>query len=380
VTQVTLRCGRCGREAGPEMLGCPERPVGLCPYEQRQQTAARRKGSLGCLALAAAIASIAALTVGLTGGWLWAVVVELLLAAVVMGWLLARQQVLFDPATGAIWRRVAVLGGEVSRTVIPRLERLDLSLTPYEPLTLPASVAALTTESASPLTDALHAAARAGWEKRVADLPTPPSRDGVTLFTAALAGLLAANAVEVRSGRLLKRRFKLRTMGMVDEEEPVYLFSPGAGAEAACGALEERIVERLLTWEANPRALDWPLGPPVYELVYALFDGNKTMPGKWLASLAVDEASERGLGRMVKGSGENADRRPPQGVMERAVRLVERMAGHFEVDPSAERLMDDQRQIVLDLVEQLEVADRDFMGYLRAEARRAFEAREESSD
>jgi hypothetical protein len=35
---------------------------------------------------------------------------------------------------------------------------------------------------------------------------------------------------------------------------------------------------------------------------------------------------------------------------------------------------------VLDLVEQLEGADRDFMGYLRAEARRAFEAREESSD
>ena len=83
---------------------------------------------------------------------------------------------------------------------------------------------------------------------------------------------------------------------------------------------------------------------------------------------------------MVKGSNGNGVQRPPQGVMERLARFVERMAGHFEVDPDAERLMGEQRAVVLELIEQVEEADGDFTAYLRAEAQRAIDAREESTD
>jgi hypothetical protein len=162
--------------------------------------------------------------------------------------------------------------------------------------------------------------------------------------------------------------------------ETVYLVGAGAEVGTVDGALEGRIVARLQGWEANPGAARWPLGPSIYELVYALYDANQTRPGKWLAAFAVDEAGERGLGRMVKGPNGEATQRPPQGLMERVARFVERMAGHFEVDPAAERLMEAQHAVVLDLIEQLEEADRDFVQHLRAEAGRAIAARENSSD
>ncbi|MEJ2150421.1 MAG: hypothetical protein P8Z40_13210 [Chloroflexota bacterium] len=379
MNQVTLRCGRCGREAGPEMLGCPERPLGACPYELHQQVAARMKGSLGCLVIASALASITAVMLGLSAGWLWAGAIELILLGGVLLWLLARRKTLLDPATGATWQRVALLGAELDRVVIPRLDQLDLCLEPYKPLMLPSSVAALTNESGTPHTEAYHSAMQAGWEKRVADLPKPPSWDGVYMLTAAFAGLLAAGAVEVYQGQLLKRGFKLRRLGMADQEETVYLVRSGAGAEAACGALEERIVERLRGWGARSEAVRWPFGPPIYDLVYVLFDADKSTPGRWLASLAVDDATERGLGRMVKGSNGEAAQRPPKGMVERVVRLVERLAGHFEIDPDAQHLMDAQHEVVLDLIDQLEDADRDFVAYFRAEAGRAIEARHEKS-
>jgi hypothetical protein len=379
MNQVTLRCGRCGREAGPEMLGCPDRPLGVCPYELHQQVAIRMRGSLGCLILAIVLTSFTAVALGFSAGWLWAGVVELVMFGGVLLWLLARRKTLLDPATGATWQRVALLGAELSRVAIPRLDRLDLRLEPFEPLMLPASVAALTNESGTPLTEAYHSAMQVGWEKRVADLPKPPSWDGVYMLTATFAGLLAAGAVEVYRGQMVKRGFKLGQLGMADKEETVYLVRPGAGAEAACGALEERIVERLLGWKSNPEALKWPFGPPIYDLVYALFDVDKSTPGRWLASLAVDDASERGLGWMVKGPNGEAAQRPPQGMVERVVRLVERLAGHFEIDPDAQHLMDAQHEIVLDLIEQLEDADRDFVAYFRAEAGRAIEARHEKS-
>jgi hypothetical protein len=380
MNQITLRCARCGREAGPEMLGCPERPLDACPYELHQGAAARMKGSVLVLLFVLTFFSVISVAVGRVVGWLLTGVVELVLFAAVIAWFLARRKTLLDPATGAMWQRVGLLGAEVSRSVLPRLERLDFRLEPVDPLTLPASVAALTNESGSPLTDAYQSARQAGWEKRLADLPKPHSWDGVYVFTAAVAGLLAMGAVEVYRGQLLKRRFRLRHLGMADEEETVYLVKPGPGAESACGALEERLVERMASWETHPQAPIWPFGLPVYNLVYALYDSDKTSPGKWLASLAVDDATQRGLGRMVKGPNGNAARRPPQGMMERVVRLVDRLASHFEIDPAARSLMDDQRAVVLDLVDQLEEADRDFMGYLRAEAQRAIDAREESSD
>jgi hypothetical protein len=320
-----------------------------------------------------------AAVLGFTTGWLWATMVELPLFGGVLLWLLLRRKTLLDPTTGATWGRVALLGAELSRVVIPRLDRLDLRLEPLEPLMLPASVAALTNESGTPLTEAYHSAMQAGWEKRVADLPKPPSWDGLYMLTAAFAGLLAAGVVEVYRGQMLKRGFKLSQLGKADREETVYLVRPGADAEAACGVLEERIVARLLGWKSSPEALKWPFGPPIYDLVYALFDTDKSTPGRWLASLAVDDAAERGLGRMVKGANGEATQRPPRGMVERVVRLVERLAGHFEIDPDAQRLMDAQHEIVLDLIEQLEEADDEFAAYFRAETGRAIEARHEKS-
>jgi hypothetical protein len=379
MNQVTLRCGRCGREAGPEMLSCPERPLGACPYELHQQVAIPMKGSLGCLIFAIALTSIMAAVLGFTTGWLWAGALELPLFGGVLLWLLLRRKTLLDPTTGATWGRVALLGAELSRVVIPRLDRLDLRLEPLEPLMLPASVAALTNESGTPLTEAYHSAMRAGWEKRVADLPKPPSWDGVYMLTAAFAGLLASGAVEVYRGQMVKRGFKLGQLGMADRQETVYLVRPGAGAEEACGTLEERIVARLLGWGSYPESLKWPFGPPIYDLVYALFDTDKSTPGRWLATLAVDDAAERGLGQMVKGANGEATQRPPKGMVERVVRLVERLAGHFEIDPDAQRLMDAQHEIVLGLIEQMEDADDEFVEYFRAETGRAIEARHEKS-
>lgn len=378
MTTVTLRCERCGREAGPEMLNCPEREAGTCSYELREHAAIRSKGVLGCLAFAGFFTLIVTTIVGTSAGWRWAAGVALFMAVLVSLFFMAWQRTFHNPATGAMWQQVNLFGVEVSRTVVGNLRELDLGLTPLRPLTLPASVAVLTTESATAFSDALDAARSSGKWDSLGEMPKPPSRDGAYVFTAALVSLLAQGAVGVQRGRLLKRRFQLSKAGLVDEEDVAYLLTPGQNKHAVSGALEQHIVERLSRWEEDPDHDTWPQGPPLYELVHGLYDTDKGDPDRWLAAFTVDEATSLGVGKEVKGSAANDARLPPRGVVERVARMVERLAGHFEVDPAHKEQMRDQREVVLDLIDQLEDADPHFAQKLREETRRAIDARESS--
>jgi hypothetical protein len=360
------------------MRNCPEREAGTCSYELSEHAAIRSQGVLGCLAFAGFFTLISTMIVGVSAGWRWGAGVVLFVVVLVSLFFMAWQRTFLNPATGAMWQQVNLFGVEVSRTVVGNLRQLDLGLTPMRPLTVPASIAVLTTESATALSDALDATRASGKWDSLSEMPKPPSRDGALVFTAALAGLLAQGVVSVQRGRLLKRRFQLSKAGLADEEDVAYLLTPGQNTGAVSGALEQHIVERLSRWDENPEHSTWPQGPPLYELVHGLFDEDMSSPDRWLAAFAVDEATSLGVGRMVKGSGANDARLPPRGVLERVARAVERWAGHFELNPAYVQQMRDQREVVLDLLDQLEDEDPHFTQKLREETERAIDARESS--
>ena len=380
MTNMMLRCEKCGREAGLEMVNCPERPIGACPYELRQGSAIGRKYALGCLVVFGFAFVFAAVFIGAIAGWRWGAgaAVVLILLGMISAW--AKQVTLFNSETGAMWQRVDVFDVELARTVIGPLEPCDFTLKPLRPLEIPASVAALQTDAATPLTDAVATMRASGSRSTTPDIPTPPSQDGVAVFTAALAGLIAQGAARVWRGGMGKRRFKLRAMRLVDEVTTTYLLRPGEEVGVTSGALEERIMERLIHWEAQPAHADWPQGAPIYELVYALYDKDVSSPGKWLVSFAVDEAARRGIGQVVKGQQAVEGSLPPRGAMEKLARLVERWMGRFEINPAYEDQMEEQREVVLDLIAQLEDVEADFVRTAREEAKRAIDAREQSSD
>jgi hypothetical protein len=64
------------------------------------------------------------------------------------------------------------------------------------------------------------------------------------------------------------------------------------------GRIERRIKPVLVNWPEQKEAKKWPDGPPVYDLVRAIYGSDKGDPAKWLAQLVADGAAAQGWGHI----------------------------------------------------------------------------------
>jgi hypothetical protein len=202
-------------------------------------------------------------------------------------YLMFRQRVLLhNPATGAMWRRTSALGIETELVVTGGLAPLSFALDLPHPLDYPPSVTALYVYEPRELWWLVGAHPRNAYAYHV--------------FRAAVIGLLARDVIGVRFAGSTRSRLGGRPRSARDAE---YLIVPGENVtQDVDGVLEERIVDVVRYWRAQPAAKQWPQGATIYELARAMYENDVSDPSGTLINLVQKDAAARGLGPVKYGS------------------------------------------------------------------------------
>ena len=290
--QIELRCEQCGRAAGAEMIACPERASGGCPYLLEQVGGG--KGSCLVLTVLVLLLALVVLVVGVQQGDVFSTMLALVVAlglgsAGVLGIanLLSKpSNMLFNQETGAAWSHIELLGRVYTEQITLPAQPVDLGIETHLALDYPSSVAALR--------------------------PDLLNSDGhaVQVLTCTLVSLLGRGLLAVR----MAQRFKAVLGGPYKLDAVLYLLEPGpqAGREVVAGALEGRIMRAVLEWHFNSVDADrhvrlltvgWTFPPrhgiQIHSLVYELFDHEELEPTGWLVQLVHQDALTKGLWQRV---------------------------------------------------------------------------------
>ncbi|MBN1678995.1 MAG: hypothetical protein JW966_01800 [Anaerolineae bacterium] len=281
-----FRCERCGRAAGPDMINCPERAQGTCPYVL--ETASGGRGA----SLATLVLLVLALMVlvfvsrqddvftALVG-----LVIALGLGAVgflgVVTLLANPADLLINKDTGASWYKVKFAKRTLSHAITLPTEPVDLHLLLGRPLAYPPSLSSLRPGVTSETDSQQHA---------------------IELLELTLVGLLAQGLLSVRIGRRYTSFFG-RPLQLNSVQ---YLFEPGpkTGRVVIESALEGRIMQAVTKWHF--RSLDaneveiklitvgWQFPPrhgiEIKRLAGHVFDGGENNPYRWLVELVRRDA------------------------------------------------------------------------------------------
>jgi hypothetical protein len=188
--------------------------------------------------------------------------------------LFGKRETLRDPETGAMWQRHSLLGIETDHKIVADLEEIDLSLALPGPLDYPASISALGIETR----------VGTGWYRR------NWITSGTDVLEATPIGMLAQDligvlyAITYRSDLYLPRRRRGK-----------YMIVRGKSKEEPQSFLEKRILHVVET----VRPYHSPRGISIYDLVYAVYQYDRNVPGRWLVYQVQDDAVAQGLGTTV---------------------------------------------------------------------------------
>jgi hypothetical protein len=294
---IEIRCERCGKKVGQEILDCPERSSGNCPYLLRRD---HPNPSAGWVALLL--------------GWMFMLVppgIPLGLLILMVGVYLAfgERVTLYDPATGMMWQRSRLGSVEVERVISTEMESLTIPLKLDWGLSFPPSITALRIDGVS------------RW-------PSEWDKDATAALAASITVLIARDLIQVGRMKLFKstfggtlreftrggsslhhtaRRFlspfmSAKARQSFDEvqqwiREGNYLLLPGsntAEVETVDGMLENRILEVVYQWKGQSAAGDLPLAPTIYDLVRALVKPS-VEPSDDFARQVQNDAAKRDL-------------------------------------------------------------------------------------
>ena len=348
----TIRCDRCGRVAGPDMVACPHRPAGGCPFTLRQgklsgtsHHAAAIAGSL-LLAFGAVFLIFPGLLirggVGVMISWFGLFMTPFLAAGLGLTSLglflvLGRETVLYHPESRALWQRDTLFGVEIYRRVVRGVGALRIDRAPEAPPACPPSLGALAEPAA------------------VADWGGPLAERAAGILEAALLGLLARGRVEVRRARSYRGWFG-RPLKPI--EGGAYLLVPGEGGGGAPaeGAIEGRLLRAIADWPTQLQSEPWPQGIPIYDAVRAVYEQDRHLAGMWLVELAEDHAVAQGLATKEGG------RRKP-----------------FVLNPACAAKLEEAARWTRAQRERLAGAHPDLLRSIAAEVQRGGKSRESSS-
>ncbi len=320
-----LRCDRCERTAPREIVVCPHHADHSCAFLVQGQAPVARfslpwRAIIGVIVLGPILSLILALLTGeIALLWIGTLVSSEagVMAAVART---RRCPLLYNPATGQMWRATCCLGIRWRQVEVRQVEPLDLAEYPRAPLPTPASLAAYASGQGLSLEPPLEIDLPPDLPPDLTVLAPGHDRAAYTFF-AALIGLLADGVIAVRVAATC-RRYLGGLLGSRKRTRPVYLFVPGPNAHCQpAGRLEARILATLQDWSAQPAARQWPQGAPAYDLARAVFPFKAEYSAAvQLAELMAEEAAASSLNRLptdgadLPDGGAGADRAaiPPE--------------------------------------------------------------------
>jgi hypothetical protein len=291
-----FRCEQCGRKAGPDMITCPERPAGRCPYNLEEVSASKAS----CLVMTMAVfgLAVAILMLSLGQGDLFFTLLGMiaggvLVALAVLGVANMASEpayLVVNPVTGATWTRVKLLNRTYSEQITLPTRPVEIDFRADFPLHLnyPASIAALATERLD--------------EQAV-------RQQAIALVERTLTALLAQGWLAMN----YCQRYEAYFGGPMKLDATRYLVVPGPHAGAPLtGLLETRIVQLVDDWHNRQLsqpvkikllAVGWHLPPrqgiEVQDLVYRIFEKGELDPYRWLLEWVRQDALNQGLWERV---------------------------------------------------------------------------------
>jgi hypothetical protein len=277
---VDFRCEQCRRSAGSEMWHCPQRPRNICPYEKQRVEGFKSR----LFGIAWTLFSLF-WTVGwirqqgpeLGAGDLLGALMGILFVGIGFYMVLHTTQQLYHPGTKLKWNRIMLLGFTLSRRLTEGGELLSHDLELSRHPRFPASTSQLIDPTGS---------------GRVRDMDL-----AVALVRAALVSLLAQGFIQIQR----HRQFTAQWQGPLRESDSVYavLLMGQPKISQVAGELERALLKVLYAWHERDDGRQWPDGPPVFNLVSAVFKRDYDSPAKQLCKFVEDDAVRAGLGRRV---------------------------------------------------------------------------------
>lgn len=274
-------CERCGREAG-DIFSCPERARGNCTFveqwKRRKITTLEVGGIIGSLLgvvfLSMWVLQVFKRVLPFFNLPLVLIVIPIGLWAVYLALsLLALEVQLYNPHSGVRLQRTTLMGIELSRQWTATGSLLPIHLTPSQPLAYPFSITAL--PPALPPSNSIHAAA---------------------VFRAALINLLVKKHIEIYPFQSYGFRKWWPSPFIVNDY--IIVATQNRARAQDMGVLEDGILQALKDWPLNARAKEWASGPPIYDLVRAVFESDKSSVTTWLFERVMRDATVRASGQL----------------------------------------------------------------------------------
>jgi len=167
---------------------------------------------------------------------------------------------LHNPNLGVRLQRRSLWGIELSYKWVTPWEPVPIDLELSQSLTYPPSITALPTE-----------------------LRKIRREQAVAILRVALIGLLAKRYIQIfrcqsyewrrwRGHKSVQHVYSVAAIEEFDQAQPK-------------GGLERKIIGVLTNWSKQEGAKEWPDGPPIYNLVRAIYGKAKDNPDRWLAEL-----------------------------------------------------------------------------------------------
>lgn len=278
-------CERCGQPLGPQLLNCPERSSGTCPYlVSSSGTIVEPRYGISAIIFGLAIGIVGA--IGIDFPWfstLFAIIFVAL--GIYMAW--GRRVMLYNPETGQMWEQLSIFSVPVRYITTSPFTPVPSSGQISYALQYPVSVAMLT------LYHQRRNRSIKAWISYAAQV-----------FYATLLSLVAQEALELKVVTVRKGLFFFISRRM-------FVLVPGRKAYEAPveGLLENRILQGVLEWSQKllpsinfqnhvySRKLRHCV--TLHDIVLLVLRRSWSSPGRRLVSSIVGkDAAQRGLGEM----------------------------------------------------------------------------------
>ena len=262
-----LSCEQCRRQVS-EILICPERPLGKCPFVKQRSS---RKHEI---LLIGGMIALFVFSEWKNGWWV-------LVCLTTIGiWAIFLVEVqLYNAKLHIRLQYTTIAHIKISHKWTSRGKLLPIHLEPSQPLDYPPSISAF-----------------AALPTEISYICVTESQVG-TIFRAAFIDLLVKKCVEVYifQATILKRRCAPRIV-----DDYIIVATQNTDRAKGAGALEREILRALADWPNQSESKEWTHGPPIYDLIYATYKNLSASATKPLIRFLADDAFVHGLGRGEK--------------------------------------------------------------------------------
>ena len=315
-------CGRCGRIVGEEVLSCPDRKQGGCLYLVKEITPICTRAFSAFFVLFSVLMLLLSWQSKNPSFRFYGRVILGIFFLIGLWGTLNTSTLLYDPVSKLKWKRTALLGITLQRTLITGDKPLQIDLPLFQSLFFPPSFLKLSEAGSGKWT----------------------LSNATNVFRGTFIGLLARGVLQVHE-------CPMYVAGWREEfrrDQNVYTLTAGEEFKTANidGELEKKIVLVLKSWMKGKggETLEWPDGPPIYQVVREVFKEDVKSPERWVFDLVARDAVLHGWWRVPGGPQKREQLSEGQSkLLQSEITTLNRVAYQFgRQHPGLSEALDDQ--------------------------------------